>query len=796
VNAERQTVYRWPLIWSGVLVTLVGAVLLGVAISQSDAWERVAGGLGVSVLGWGSLIQTLNALGLSAVQSSAVRSSVKLVGTQYLVSGAVVWLVGWALIASGIRRAPVAIEGPSPAAGAALYPRLAQYRDFYWSTLGAYGGGILLAELVLILLQTFLSSGGGAAGGAGEGGGLPPTGAFAVSLIVSSLVAFGSGFIGASRARRLAMPEATIGVIYFGLPVPVLLTLIEQVPDLQVTLGYRLREVTYLAEMLGRPVVGYWLVFSLLVLMLVLGFNTGFIAAGSGRVDLKLGFELFVARRHVGVFRPSLMLGTLAVLMFGIVPPLIVYGIIRAVEAAVERTRIRALGMKDPLAAASALNRLKLREQSPTMMMTALSVGGVGVGVMALIIVLSVMSGFEEDLQKKILGAHSHVVVSKYAGHLPEYKRLMEQITKVPGVVGQTPSIDNPVMVLAEGDEVQGIVLKGIDPDTVGSVLDLEKNMLPGGELNFLKTPEKVVPRRAFGGFGSQPEQQQKDEEEEEVEDDIIGKTTKGPGSKVLPGIILGRELATIMRVVVGDRVNVISPQGAELGPTGLIPKSRAFRVAGIFYSGMYEYDAKFAYILLDEAQKLFSTDGPSNIELLVADVDDARRISNLVSRELGGYPYRARDWGEIHRNIFSALRLEKLVMGIILSIIIVVAAGLIVATVIMLVLEKRKEIAVLKALGVSDGGIVKIFLAEGLQIGVAGGLLGLFSGLTWCLFIERVGIKLDPSVYYIPALPVKIEPLQTGLAVVIAVLVTYLASIYPALKASGVEPVEGLKAE
>ncbi len=794
MNAERQTVYRWSLIWSGALVALVGAVLLGVAITQSDAWERVAGMLGLSALGWGALIQTLQSLGLSALQSTALRSSVQVVGTQYLLLGAAAWVVGWAVIASGIRRAPASTEGPSPAAGATLYPRLAQYRDFYWSTLGAYGGGILLAELVLILLQTFLSSGGGSGAG-GEGGGLPPTGAFAVSLIVSSLVAFGSGFVGASRARRLAMPEATIGVIYFGLPVPVLLTLVEQVPDLQVSLGYRLREVTYVAELLGRPVVGYWLVFSLLVLMLVLGLNTGFIAAGSGRLDLKLRFELFVARRHVGVFRPSLLLGTLAVLMFGIVPPLIVYGIIRAVEAAVERTRIRTLGLQDPLAAASALNRLKLREQSPTMMMTALSVGGVGVGVMALIIVLSVMSGFEEDLQKKILGAHSHVVVSKYAGHLPEYKRLMEQISKVPGVVGQTPSIDNPVMVLAEGDEVQGIVLKGIDPGTVGSVLDLRKNMLPGGELDHLTTPEKIVPRRAFGGFGN-PSSQQEEEEELESEDPIIGKSTKSAQPKVLPGIILGRELATIMRVVVGDRVNVISPQGAELGPAGLIPKSRAFRVAGIFYSGMYEYDAKFAYILLDEAQKLFSADGPSGIELKVADVDDARRIASLVSRELGGYPYRARDWGEIHRNIFSALRLEKLVMGIILSIIIVVAAGLIVATVIMLVLEKRKEIAVLKALGVSDGGIVKIFLAEGLQIGVAGGVLGLFSGLAWCLFIERVGIKLDPSVYYIPALPVKIEPLQTALAVVIAVLVTYLASIYPALKASSVEPVEGLKAE
>ncbi|WNG35916.1 ABC transporter permease [Archangium violaceum] len=785
MNAERQTVYRWSFIWSGAFVALVGAVLLGVAITRSDAWERVAGVLGLSVLGWGGLVQTLNALALVPVQST-VPSSVAIVGTEYLLAGAAAWLVGWAVIASGIRRAPASTEGPSPAAGATLYPRLAQYRDFYWSTLGAYGGGILLSELVLILLQTFLAS-----GGSGERG-LAPTIAFGISLIVSSLVAFVCGFVGASRARRVAMPEATIGVIYLGLPVPIMLTLIEQIPDLQVSLGYRLREVTYLADMLGRPVVGYWLVFSLLVLMLVLGINTGFIAAGSGRVDLKLGFELFVARRHVGVFRPSLLLGTLAVLMFGIIPPLIVYGIIRAVEAAVERSRIRALGLQDPLAAASALNRLKLREQSPTMMMTALSVGGVGVGVMALIIVLSVMSGFEEDLQKKILGAHSHVVVSKYAGHLPEYKRLMEQIAKVPGVVGQTPSIDNPVMVLAE-DEVQGIVLKGIDPETVGSVLDLRKNMLPGGELDNLETPQKIVPRRAFGGFGQQPSNEQ---EEEEEEDPIIGKSTKSAEEKVLPGIVLGRELAAILRVVVGDRVNVISPQGAELGPAGLIPKSRAFRVAGIFYSGMYEYDAKFAYILLSEAQKLFGADGPSGIELKVADVDDARRIASAASREVGGYPYRARDWGEIHRNIFSALRLEKLVMGIILSIIIVVAAGLIVATVIMLVLEKRKEIAVLKALGVSDGGIVKIFLAEGLQIGVAGGLLGLLSGLTWCYFILKVGIKLDPSVYYIPNLPVKIEPLQTALSVVIAVLVTYLASIYPALKASSVEPVEGLKAE
>ncbi|MBN1210615.1 MAG: ABC transporter permease [Myxococcaceae bacterium] len=807
-SAERQTVYRWGLVWSGALVAFGGAVLLGVAVSRSNAWAEVSQALGLSVMGWASLLQSLNALALVPAELS-LKQPLPLSGTQYLVAGALAWLGGWGLLAAGLRRAPAPTEGPSPAAGAPLYPRLAGYRDFYWSTLGAYGGGILLAEWALIQLQSLLSSGaqsvaqGEASGGSGLQ--LAPPWAFAVSLLVACSISFVAGAIGAARARRLSLPEATIGVFYLGLPIPIMLTLLDRVPALQLALGYRLREVTYVAGLLGRPELGYWLVFGLLVLMLVLGINSGFVAAGSGRLDLRLGFELFVARRHVAVFRPSLLLGTLAVLMLGIIPPLIIYGIVRAVEAAVERTRIRELGLVDPLAAAASLNRLKLREQSPTMMMTALSVGGVGVGVMALIIVLSVMSGFELDLQKKILGTHAHAVVSKYAGDLPEYPKLMEQIAKVPGVVGQSPFITNQVMIVSEGN-VDGVVIKGIDPDTVGSVTDLPGYMLPGGSLEYLKKPELLTPRRGPGGAGSPmlddrpagaapPAGGQPEEAEEEI-DPIIGSMTKPAQEQVLPGIIVGRELAAAMRVVVGDKVNIVSPLGTELGPSGPMPKSRAFRVVGVFYSGMYEYDAKFVYIFLDEAQKFFEVKGANGIDLKVADIDDARRIAADVTRQLGGYPYRSRDWSETNRNLFSALRLEKLVMGIILSIIIIVAAGLIVATVIMLVLEKRKEISVLKALGVPDGGIVKIFLAEGLQIGVAGGLLGLLSGLAWCLFIEKVGIKLDPEVYYIPALPVRIEPVQTLLAVVIAVLVTYLASIYPALKASSVEPVEGLKAE
>jgi len=617
----------------------------------------------------------------------------------------------------------------------------------------------LISELALVVLHTAL------VGNAKFQ--LPPGAAFGISLWVGFAIAFIGGFIGAWHARRLSTPEATLGLLYFGTPLPLLLTALSANPDLQLRLGNRLREVTYLAGLLGRPELGYWLVYFGLALMLLLGITIGFVLTGSGRVDLRSAFELFVARRHVAIFRPRLLIFAFAVLMLGVIPPLLIYAMVHAAQAAVEQTRIRALGLVDPLKATEALHRWKSREQSPTAMMTALSVGGVGVGVMALIIVLSVMSGFEVDLQEKIVGTNAQVVVSKYADGFPEYREVMSKIQKVRGVIGQTPVILNEVMIRSD-QNTAGAVIKGIDPASVGDVTDLRRNILVGGSLEQLANP------------------------------DSIPQKPESTGTRVarMPGIILGKELAASLKVTVGDRVNIISPLGEELGPQGPMPKSRAFRVAGIFYSGMYEYDAKFVYILLEAAQKFFDLEGVTGIEIKVANVDDARRVAKMINEALDGWPYRTRDWGEMNRNLFSALRLEKLVMGIILTIIVIVAGGLIVATVIMLVLEKRKEIAVLKALGVPDGGIVKIFLSEGLQIGLAGGLLGLLSGLGWCLFIEKIGIKLDPQVYYIPELPVKIEPLQTIIPVVIAILVTYLASIYPALKASQVEPVEGLKSE
>jgi lipoprotein-releasing system permease protein len=808
VIAERQTTYRWGFVWVGGLVALFGAALLAAAVVKAGAFARTAFELSLLAFGWGPLVSILRAVAAVFTPfglSNPLGSQMPLFG-----AGAALWLIGWAVIAFGIRRTASIGEPVSEAPGAALYPPLARYTDFYWGTLLAYGGGILLSELVLVLLHTALVGGMGfgttahdaSAGRWSVGQGVfraSPVSAFAISLLIAFAVAFAAGFAGASRARRLSVPEATVGIFYFGLPIPIGLTLLSTSSALQLRFGYRLREITYLASLIGRPELGYWLIFVGLALMMILGITSGFVATGGGKVDLRAGFELFVARRHAAVFRPRLLLGLLVVLMLGIVPPLIIYAMVRAAEAAVERTRIRSLGLADPLKASEALDRLRTQEHSPTAMMTALSVGGVGVGVMALIIVLSVMSGFELDLQQKILGTNAHIMVSKYSDSFTEYPEVMDKIRKVKGVVGMTPFVLGEVMLTAEQNTGGGLVVKGIDPATVGDVTDLKKNIEPGGSLDNLSHPENISTRRddVEGPAASPTSASRTDARRSDGDDDpVIERATRRDGDRLLPGIILGKQMARTLHVGVGDRVNVVSPFGGELGPQGPMPKSRPFRVAGVFYSGMYEYDLKFAYIELHEAQKFFNVQGITGVDLKVADIDDARRIAASILDELDGYPYRARDWGEMNRNLFSALRLEKLVMGIILTIIVIVAAGLIIATVIMLVLEKRKEISVLKALGVPNGGIVKIFLAEGLQIGFAGGLLGLFAGVAWCLFIEKVGIKLDPQVYYIPELPVRIDPLQTAISVVIAILVTFLASVYPAFKASQVEPVEGLKSE
>ena len=771
--AERSPVGTGRILrWLGVASILLGVVLAAVEVARAGAWGPVLARLSLGAFGWGPLVGAVSGL-VEARRASIPPQPLWLLGP-----AALAWLAGWALIAFSEERRTAAVAHvpeSSPRLPGGTLPR---WRDFDLSTLVVFAAGFLGAELTLVLLQTALAS-------SSRGIGWGPPVAFGVSFTAAAAVAFLGGFLGAGRSRALSIPEATIAVLYVGLPLPVLLTVLPRVPALDATLGPRLREVVYLANLLGRPELAYWLVFFLLVVSLALGIITGFVANASGRLDVRSGFELFIARRHVHSFRPRLLLGLAAILVLGIVAPLILYGILKATNRVVERIRIRELARRDPLAAAKAIHDDQARSQSPTEMMTAISVCGVGLGVMALIVVLSVMSGFEVDLQKKILGTNAHVVVLKYGdpqAGMPEYPEVMKKIAGVPGVVGQTPFLLGQVMVASEA-QVDGAIIEGVDPETTGQVTDLPRNILPGGDIRWLSHPEDIPVRTRY-------------RLERPKDDDVIQTPKEGPPGAPLPGILLGRELASSLRVLVGDPVTVVSPLGGGMGPTGPVPKSKAFRVAGIFYTGMFEYDSKFVYVGLSAAESFFGIPGATGVELKVKDVDDARRIASTVLNTLEGYPYRTKDWGEMNRNLFSALRLEKLVMAILLSIQVIVAVLLIVATVTMLVLEKRKEISVLRALGVPEGGVVKIFLAEGLQIGLAGGLLGLFAGLGWCLFIEKVGLRLDPEVYYIPSLPVKVEPLQTALTVVIAILVTYLASIFPALWGSRVEPVEGLKGE
>jgi lipoprotein-releasing system permease protein len=386
------------------------------------------------------------------------------------------------------------------------------------------------------------------------------------------------------------------------------------------------------------------------------------------------------------------------------------------------------------------------------------------------------MSGFEGDLKSKILGTRSHGMVMKWGQNdFTEWRDVRQEVLRVRGITGATPFLYSEVMVSAD-QNLTGTLLEGVDPDTIGTVTALART-IQEGRLDYLSRPERIpVTPDAKGGKG-------------------VGADATG-APRVLPGIVVGREMARMLRVYVGDVVNVISPLG-DLGPGGPQPKSRPFRVAAIFYSGMYEYDSKFAYIELGEAQRFFGTgDSVTGLEVRVSNVDEARPILRRVLSRLEGYPYRVRDWGELNRNLFSALMMEKVVMAVILGFIVLVATFTIVATLIMQVLDKRREIAVLKSMGAGQPSIMKIFVAEGLVIGAIGTAFGLILGFGTCLLIDRVGIPLDPEVYYIANLPVRMDPTEFLLVALLATALSYLATIYPASKASRLEPVEGLRSE
>ncbi|MDF1565653.1 MAG: ABC transporter permease [Deltaproteobacteria bacterium] len=471
-----------------------------------------------------------------------------------------------------------------------------------------------------------------------------------------------------------------------------------------------------------------------------LGSSVAYLLGGAGALDLSFGYEWFIARRHLMSKKRTAFLSFI----------------------------------------------------------TYLSILAVALGVWCLTVVLSVMSGFEDDLKQKILGTNTHAVVLRYASAFEDYEAIAEQVRGVRQVEGVSPFILGQVMVSSR-KQVDGVLLKGVDGEHLGDVSDLPRNVEPnGGTFDLLARPGELdAYLKAHPEAGNPLPTLDLDEEPDEV-GGLPEEGTKEAGERpVLPGIAIGRELSKSLRVFLGDTINVISPLSEEMGPMGPVPRTKAFRVATIFYTGMYEYDSKFAYIDLTEAQRFFDMeDAVTGLELKVDDIDDTRAITHRIVTELEGYPYYTKDWGEMNRNLFSALKLEKLVMAVILAFIVLVASFVILATLIMMVMEKGKEIAILKSMGVPSASVMKVFVLEGLVVGVIGTILGLALGLGTCAIIASGIIGLDPDVYYIDTLPVRIVPNQIVLVCIIAVVLSYLATIYPSVTASRVHPVEGLRDE
>jgi len=464
---------------------------------------------------------------------------------------------------------------------------------------------------------------------------------------------------------------------------------------------------------------------------------------------------------------------------------------------------------------------------------TCISIFGVFIGTAALVIVLSVMGGFESDLRSKILGTTAHVVVDhKEQRPLHHYESLCEVVASTPGVRGATPYLESEVMVTSQTN-LSGMLLRGIDPKTVEGVTNLDRYLRAkegAGSLENLVEPERLTrypesriqpmvsgpmgeppafadkkkghkkgshkkgDREASSGKGAVAAGAKKDPEHEALRARFNRERNKVPPRPVYPGIIIGAELAKNLRLYVGDDVNLVAPL-AGMSPMGPIPKSKPFRVAGIFYSGMYEYDTKFGYVTIHSAQKFLGIgDLASGVEVKVKNMEEAGEVADRLRIRLKGRHLRVRDWRQINSNLFSALKLERVVMFIVLTFIVLVASFSIITTLIMLVLEKRREIAALKAMGTTDQGVLKVFLYTGLYIGVIGMLVGLLSGLGFCLFLTYVGLPLDPEVYYISELPVDLSAPDISLVAFASVALSFLATLYPALLAARLRPVEGLR--
>jgi lipoprotein-releasing system permease protein len=386
-------------------------------------------------------------------------------------------------------------------------------------------------------------------------------------------------------------------------------------------------------------------------------------------------------------------------------------------------------------------------------LISLISVAGITVGVIALIVVLAVYSGFTDGLRDQILGVNSHIIVQQMGGKINNYSLVRDRILTVKDVTGASPYLYAQTL-LSSSSGGSGVVLRGMDPVTAENVVGLSRQMLEGS----------------------------------------IHDLTNNNNPRV-PNIILGKNLAADLRVTIGEKIRLISPSG-PLTPMGIIPKIKTCMVSGIFETGMFEYDSSLAYMSLTNVQHFLGLgDVVHGIEVTVKkkELNRADQVGKSIVKKIG-IGFIAKDWMMMNRNLFAAFKLEKIGMFICMALIILVAALNIISALVMVVMEKSKDIAILKSMGTTSASVMKIFFIQGLVIGLTGTILGVGGGLGLCSLLSRYQfIELPSNVYPMTTLPIKVLPMDVTIIAISSIIITLLATLYPSWKASTVQPAEVL---
>jgi len=528
---------------------------------------------------------------------------------------------------------------------------------------------------------------------------------------------------------------------------------------------------------------------------------------------------------------------------------------------------------------------LRSKKRATVSMITLISIIGVALGVAALLAVLSITTGFEKAFRDKVLGVNAHVLVLKYGREFRDYREVLSTVGEMPEVAGIAPFSINEMM-LTKGERRAVVLVKGVTPEGIRTVLDLPHQMV-AGDLEGLRRPGSIptqaTPQQPDEDWqwlrdmrdkkgdsplfetvkdGDEPEvevaqkgdsppivdesglrktfweeetarreaqreaerrarrpnigQVAKPDDIEAMLDDLDDDELALPDDPAweaglshgeaqepvdaLPGIIVGKTLAEDLGVEVGDRVRLISPLAA-LGlalsePGGASTRSREFRVIGVFKAGFQEYDSGLVYTDLFEAQRLFDEgDNVTGVELRVHDLDTSYELARRIEQDLGG-AFHSLDWSELNRNLFTALEVQKIALTLVIATIIFVAAFNVIATLIMIVIEKKREIAILKAMGATDATVLGIFMLQGVVVGVIGTLAGVLVGGGLILYLDKIHFPLDPKVYLIDHLPVVVNPTVFLITIAIALLICTLSTIAPSWWAARMLPVDGLRYE